>query len=615
MSDKKGTKRAESAGGSDRKVFKKPRTEQGKPGGFVKKGGKFGGQDGKVKKGPKPGPWMGPKQGTGAKKPFKKTEGEEGSTEEKKRSEIKKERKLAKPHGDVVSNGNRLWNTVRQKNVDADKKKAALEELMGLVRGNMHDIIMRHDAVRFIQCCVQYGDEKQRAEIFEELKEHIPDLMKHTYSKFLVKKMLDYGTKAHREFVIKTMYGNVAALLKHKEASMVVEAAYNDWATAPQRHALMQEFYGPEFKSFKDMEHGTLAELIAANPTKKQSYLDNLCANLTGAVNKGTLTHSIIHALLAEFFNHADDSMKQDMAALVSEHIASILHTRDGMKVSQHCIWLGSPKLRKQIIKSFKTLVSKICMEEHGHHVLFSLFDSVDDTVLLKKSILNEIIADLSNLTKDKYGRLTILYLIAPRASNYFNPQVVASLKIGDANPNSKKTAEARQNELREAMSAPLIEYCTENMYDMVREGPLSQLVEEVILNAAGDKSALIEALLTEVEGKDSIIQIPVPGLMLKRLISKNFMVGDKHIGELLWPRVEANLEDHVETKQACYTLATLLTSELADEFKDTVAMAIAQQFLPNADVLDKNGKPVPGAVLRKAVTEHREARGLAVPK
>lgn len=42
-----------------------------------------------------------------------------------------------------------------------------------------------------------------------------------------------------------------------------------------------------------------------------------------------------------------------------------------------------------QIIKSFKTHVGKIAREEHGHHVLLALFDAVDDTVSVRKSVLN----------------------------------------------------------------------------------------------------------------------------------------------------------------------------------------------------------------------------------
>ena len=44
---------------------------------------------------------------------------------------------------------------------------------------------------------------------------------------------------------------------------------------------------------------------------------------------------------------------------------------------------------RKVIVKSMKTYVVKICKEDYGHLVLLALFDSMDDTKLLQKAILD----------------------------------------------------------------------------------------------------------------------------------------------------------------------------------------------------------------------------------
>ena len=45
-------------------------------------------------------------------------------------------------------------------------------------------------------------------------------------------------------------------------------------------------------------------------------------------------------------------------------------------------------QVRKVIVKSFKPYVKKICLEENGHVVMMGVFDTVDDTVLVKKAIL-----------------------------------------------------------------------------------------------------------------------------------------------------------------------------------------------------------------------------------
>ena len=73
------------------------------------------------------------------------------------------------------------------------------------------------------------------------------------------------------------------------------------------------------------------------------------------------------------------------------------------------------------IIKSFKTFVPKICGEEHGHMVLLAAFDCVDDTKLIAKAIISEIIGEGKEATSEKLseafasekaGRKVLLYLI-----------------------------------------------------------------------------------------------------------------------------------------------------------------------------------------------------------
>lgn len=59
-------------------------------------------------------------------------------------------------------------------------------------------------------------------------------------------------TKEQRDFLFKrTLYGNVRKLVKHKDAAEVVEYAYDEFANAHQRQALVEEFYGPSFSLFK----------------------------------------------------------------------------------------------------------------------------------------------------------------------------------------------------------------------------------------------------------------------------------------------------------------------------------------------------------------------------
>lgn len=115
----------------------------------------------------------------------------------------------------------------------------------------------------------------------------------------------------HRNVVLKELHTKITRLIRHKEASHVVEAFFTQFANAAQRLTLISEFYGPEFTLFNKPLSGqpqqTLDEVIRVQPEKKEGILKNLSETLSGTLNKGTLGHSIVHKVLLEYFTYADE--------------------------------------------------------------------------------------------------------------------------------------------------------------------------------------------------------------------------------------------------------------------------------------------------------------------
>src|SRR5690348_9718493 len=120
------------------------------------------------------------------------------------------------------------------------------------------------------------------------------------------------------------------------------------------------------------------------------------------------------------------------MLDVMKEQAVEILHTKEGAQVAMLCLLHASPKDRKAMLKTMKPFVVKICKEEYGHMVMLRMFDVVDDTVLMSKAILAEIVKEMEDIAKDKYGRRVILYLLAGRSPKYISPQSIELLAKGD---------------------------------------------------------------------------------------------------------------------------------------------------------------------------------------
>lgn len=98
---------------------------------------------------------------------------------------------------------------------------------------------------------------------------------------------------------------------------------------------------------------------------------------------------------------------------------------------------------------------------------------------------LQEVVDDLEGLCCDKFARLVILYILAPRMPRYLHPAHITTLQQGDSNTYSKKSMDARRKELREALSGPLLAAIA-NHPDWALEGKSAQVVEETLVHAEG---------------------------------------------------------------------------------------------------------------------------------
>lgn len=76
-------------------------------------------------------------------------------------------------------------------------------------------VAFAHDTVRVIECLIQYGNENHRNAVFSELKDEIVEMSKSKYARFILKKMLTYGSKEQKSLITKSFTGKVTKLIKH----------------------------------------------------------------------------------------------------------------------------------------------------------------------------------------------------------------------------------------------------------------------------------------------------------------------------------------------------------------------------------------------------------------
>uniref|UniRef100_A0A8C0FHC2 Pumilio homolog 3 n=1 Tax=Bubo bubo TaxID=30461 RepID=A0A8C0FHC2_BUBBB len=448
----------------------------------------------------------------------------------KKRKELKQTRQLNdKSNYDIIVKSKQIWESMRRKKCDKEKREKLMNELQKLLHGKIKSLAFAHDSTRVIQCFIQYGNEKQRQETFEELKDSLVELSKSKYSRNIVKKFLMYGTKPQVAEIIKSFKGHVKKMLRHAEASAVVEYAYNDKAILEQRNMLTEELYG---NTFQTPVSPTLDKVLEAQPEKREAILDEMKQILTPMAQKeAVIKHSLVHKVFLDFFTYSLPKQRSEMIEAIREAVIYLAHTHDGARVAMHCLWHGTPKDRKVIVKTMKTYIEKIAMGEFSHLVLLAAFDCIDDTKLVKQLIISEINASLPDIINNKYGKKVLLYLLSPRDPAHFVPEIITLLQQGDGNAYSKKNTELRRRELLEAISSPLLEYLQEHTQEVVIDKATFVLVADILRTALGDIQPALDAIANLAaeelvpggrDGQLHIAEHPAGHLVLKWLIEQD---------------------------------------------------------------------------------------------
>jgi len=504
----------------------------------------------------------------------------------KEQKELKLKRKAeGNPMFEAIQEAKVHWEKARAGDCPKAERAEHITEIIALIKGKVQDVIFQHDSVRVIQCCMQYGTVEQRELIFDEMSPSILELSKSKYGKFMIPKLLTYGTKEQRGKVIKQFYGHVRKLIKHRIAAPVLAMAYIDFATSEQRSSLLQEFYGPDFTVFKmSGNQKTLQEILELHPAKKKSILKHLLATLAPLMEKGICGHHIVHRALHDYLIHAEAKDKSDMYDRIQPLLAEMIHTKDGAKCAMLALWAADAKNRKIIVRSLKPYVAKIADEEYGHSALCALFDCVDDTVLVTKQIIAPLLESLDEVWDSNYGRKVLLYLLSPRNPKYFVPETIQVLSAGDGNANSKKDAKVRQAELQKTVVPALLKHIAEQANTLVASGGAStHVVLEAVLAASAETPGLQECAVAMaataekgaikdngeqskplLEEETSVMANAAGHRLIQKLLAEESPVGESLASELV-QQLEGKIGEWASITRASFVLMAIVNGPNAD--------------------------------------------------
>lgn len=297
-----------------------------------------------------------------------KSEGsQDGVSQHAEQRKLQKERKMQRKSGAEVQQIKSLWERLRVNNPPVPKqvREKLANEVWALSKDCISDLVMKHDASRVVQTLVKYSPKERRDQIVEALKGQYYVLATSSYGKYLLVKLLHYGSKQSRQLIIDELHGSLRKLMRHREGAYVVEDLYVLYASQEQKQQMLREFWGAEYAVFRDAHKDlTLEQVCDSSAEKKNIISKNLIGTITASVEKGSTGFQILHAAMRDYVKIAGDKEISEFIEVLDEKYAELVHTPEGSEVACTLLARATAKERKSIIKNLKEHADKLAYQK-----------------------------------------------------------------------------------------------------------------------------------------------------------------------------------------------------------------------------------------------------------
>mmetsp|Transcript_28218 Transcript_28218/g.59686 ORF Transcript_28218/g.59686 Transcript_28218/m.59686 type:complete len:647 (+) Transcript_28218:147-2087(+) len=347
----------------------------------------------------------------------RKPKGDKEQTPANKKRALKAERQSHRKHATIVRSAKEIWNDLRVKSNTTETTSRLATELFDLLKGNMMEVAMQHDASRMVQAVIQFGNETEKRETVKELcgnnggkgpgtidknisTVNLAELCKIQYAHFVVLKMIKYCARDEEcvRLIVKNLKKQMTKLSVHAVGSRVVEllfATFPPKATTPLKH----ELYGPQYSLFastttvvNDSNLSPLKAFIDSNPDKREAILTHLQTLLQKGLDKSLTGFAYFHSLLHDYVSIASPNDIRDfLTPALVDHSLHLLSTRTGTRVVAECVAYGTVKDRKKILKCLKGYTRSSLLHRDAYLAVLRMVDVMDDTVLVNKMLLAEL--------------------------------------------------------------------------------------------------------------------------------------------------------------------------------------------------------------------------------
>ena len=134
--------------------------------------------------------------------------------------------------------------------------------------------------------------------------------------------------------------------------------------------------------------------------------------------------HSIVQAIVADYVVSQSDVEKVKwLADSMKEKLPTFLASKQGLLVACALFNLMDAKDRKTVVKSLQEPMKEMVTNKVASLFLVHVLNSLDDTVISKKKIINDILLTLDDNVNEQVYQNIFLGIYCPKSKRYFSQE------------------------------------------------------------------------------------------------------------------------------------------------------------------------------------------------
>eukprot|EP00434_Breviolum_minutum_P013393 symbB.v1.2.011800.t1/scaffold773.1/size166002/9 len=367
----------------------------------------------------------------------------------------KKKKEITKLYSELINPGRTLKADVIVKDI--------LETLSNR-SSTLAEYCSTNVGARVIEACLKWGTKEQRQDLLSRCSGALPKMAQDRYGHQVVLKLLLYASKTSsqrkpteeekkaqaknmREILDKFSGKSLHSTFFHRYGCRVINGLYfSNTVKATEKRRLLHSIAIPEAVALRRPELPSsqpLRKVLQAEDLteqQKKSIAQHLEEAVEKAIEKELLGLDIVHLLLQAFCEIATDSQLTQLAEQCMDGAAYLLSSKAGAEALLRLLGIANAKQRKAFCRDLKGKFAALAKNSVDYVVMIRLLTTVDDTVMLSKSM------DMEDLCFDKYGHKVLAWLLQPDDHHLFSPYERKCALL--PSPTSLKAPEARRQEL-----------------------------------------------------------------------------------------------------------------------------------------------------------------------